>query len=104
MVLVSLKKQLEAPRLAGRQTATESAVDSTSAADGDGRYELERNLLVNLKRTDLERASAVRLNLEVEDSEQRVVHQVGDYRLELTPRAAADEVLLRLLISLNSKD
>jgi signal recognition particle receptor subunit beta len=122
MSLVSLKKQLEAPRLghaarlggsaatrgsqARRRPAAQPQADRESTAEGDasGRYELKRNLLLNLKRTDLERARSVALSLQVEDAQRQVLHQVRDYRLALPPRSTADDVLLRLLIGLNSED
>lgn len=128
MALVSLKKQLEAPRLARQQpaggstgpggssgapvrsapqppaAARRSAIDEPRAGDGNGRYELKRNLLLNLKRPDLERATSVSLNLQVEDSQRQIVHQIRDFRFALAPRPAGDKVLLRLLIALNSDD
>ena len=111
MALVSLKKQLEAPRLGHlprrgsgaekRGPGTRDAGGGVTPGAGNGRYELKRNLLLNLKRPDLERARSVSLSLQVEDSQGQVVHQVRDFRLALTPRSAGDEVLLRLLIALN---
>ena len=47
------------------------------------------------------RASALR---DTEDSERQVMHQVRDFRLALAPRSEGDEVLLRLLIALNSEE
>ncbi len=112
MALVSLKKQLEAPRMgrgvrsgvAPRRAAKAATATTAPAASGNSRYELKRNLLLNLKRSDLERARSVALNLQVEDSQRQVVHQVRDFRLALAPRNEGDEVLLRLLIALNSED
>jgi signal recognition particle receptor subunit beta len=108
MVLVSLKKQLEAPRFGQRSLPrpgvsrpAAAARDAAAPVSGNGRYELKRNLLLKLKQSDLERAQSVALNLQVEDSERQVVHQIHDYRLDLTPRGQGDEVLLRLLIALN---
>jgi len=123
MALVSLRKQLEAPRLghrpnlgaaASRRAAGASGpaasggehrtADRAPTGSGDGRYELQRNLSLSLKRPDLERAQSVALNLQVEDSQRRVVHRLRDYRLDLPPRPAGDEVLLRLLIALDSEE
>ena len=120
MALVSLKKQLEAPRLghgAGRSDAAKrrpvrpraGAAPGRAAAEattgrGNGRYELKRNLLLNLKRPDLDRARSVALDLQVEDAERQVVHQVRDFRMALAPRTEGDEVLLRLLIALNPEE
>ena len=121
MALVSLKKQLEAPRL-GRRRRAEAAAKSppapaarparwpaaeppdSAAAQSNGRYELKRNLLLNLKRPDLERARSVALDLQVEDEQRQVVHQIRDFRLALKPSNAGDDVLLRLLIALNSEE
>ena len=121
MALVSLKQQLEAPRLTSRPVdgarraarraaggaaapASRSAASRPAPARGNGRYELKRNLLLNLKKPDFERARSLALNLQVEDSQRQVVHQVRDFRLALAPREAGDEVLLRLLIALNSEE
>jgi signal recognition particle receptor subunit beta len=111
MALVSLKKQLEAPRISERQTLAGAAGTSRArlaprpaTAGGNGRYELRRNLLLSLRRPDLERARSVSLDLQVEDSDRQVVHRVRDFRLALAPRAAGEDVLLRLQIALNSED
>ena len=117
MALVSLKKQLEAPRLIrrpatarrkpqqpGPRPARRQAEPEAPPADGNGRYELKRNLLLSLKPGDLDRARSVALNLQVEDGQREVVHQLRDFRLALAPRKAGDDVLLRLLIALNSEE
>ena len=121
MALVSLKKQLEAPRIghgagqsrgARRRPGAAQGPPPASPADAaapagrrhNGRYELKRNLLLNLKRLDLDRARSVALDLQVEDDRRQVVHQVRDFRLALAPRAEGDEILLRLLIALNSEE
>ncbi len=111
MALVSLKKQLEAPRIssqiaagAARSAPAERRAASAEPAAGNGRYELKRNLLLNLKRPDLERASSVSLDLQVEDAEHHVVHRVRDFRLALAPQTGTEEILLRLLIALNSEE
>ncbi len=117
MALVSLKKQLEAPRLghafpsrkaaaapAPAQPPLAAAQTEAAAASGNDRYELKRNLLLSLKRQDLDRARAVAVNLQVEDSDRRVMHQVRDFRLALAPRSAGNEVLLRLQIALNAEE
>jgi signal recognition particle receptor subunit beta len=112
MSLLSLKKQLEAPRLGHRPAPADAAPQldaredrgKTAAARGNGRYELKRNLLLNLKRPDLDRVRSVALNLQVEDAERRVMHQIRNYRLDLTPRPGGDKVLLRLLIALSSRE
>ena len=44
------------------------------------------------------------LNLQVEDAQRQVVHQVREFRLALKPSHAGDDVLLRLLIALNSEE
>jgi signal recognition particle receptor subunit beta len=118
MALVSLKKQLEAPRMSRRQVPSRparrpaatpppqarAAAAAPAAGDDNGRHELKRNLLLSLKRPDLERARSVALDLQVEDSQRQVVHQVRNFRLALAPRAAGEEVVLRLLIALNSEE
>ena len=123
MALVSLKKQLEAPRLgpgfAARDAPSDAARRPSAApartprpatdgepaiAGGNGRYELDRNLALQLKRPDLDRARTVAVDLQIEDADRRVMHQVRDFRLPLAPRSAGDEVLLRLLIALNAEE
>jgi signal recognition particle receptor subunit beta len=118
MSLVSLKEQLEAshadhgPDVDGAVTELSGRVGpgsrrqtgrATGTGSDNGRYELRRNLQLNLERPALERAQSVSLNLDVEDEERQVVHRVSDYRLPLDRRAEGDEILLRLLIELNSK-
>jgi signal recognition particle receptor subunit beta len=117
MALVSLKKQLEAPRIghafpsrrppdaaAPAKPPLPAAEAEAAVVSGNGRYELKRDLLLSLKQPDLDRARAVAVNLQIEDSERRVMHRVRDLRLTLAPRSAGDEVLLRLLIALNAEE
>ena len=114
MALVSLKKQLEVPRLRRRakpgdgtdkaEPASERHASEAADSKGNGRQELSCNLRLNLKRADLERARSVALNVQVEDSQREVVHQVRDFRLDLAPPTKGDEILLRLLIALNSEE
>ncbi len=136
MALLSLKKQLEAPRLrqaatAGRlstatatvpprrapadaQTVTAPPADTPSATafeppaagggGGNGRREVHRSLHLRLPRGELERATAVALDLQIEDADQRIVHRVRDYRLALDERGRGEDVVVRLQIALDGEE
>ncbi len=72
------------------------------AAPTNGRRKTTRDLLLQLNRSDMDRARRVSLSLRVEDEADQLVHEVRDWEVELVDSATAQEVLLQLNILLDS--
>ena len=123
LTLLSLKQQLEqqsgyrsgpAARVEPRRAAPKPpavrtaepkvAAEPDEAAAGNGRVTVNRDLLLRLARSEFERTSRVRINLQLQDEAEEVLHEVRDLEWEISRRPSLDEVLLRLNIALNPKD
>jgi mutual gliding-motility protein MglA len=70
----------------------------------NGRGELSRNIEMTLRRSDFQRARRFLVSFQVEDDQHRVMDAVRDLQVEIKDTASLEKLLLRLNISLNSKE
>jgi len=75
----------------------------TKHADKNGHEEIHREILVALKPEDLHRAQRLSLQLVVEDGDQKSVHTLRDYYVDIEQRPTLEEILLRLNIAVRSQ-
>lgn len=69
----------------------------------NGHEEIHRDILVALKPEDLHRAQRLSLQLVVEDGDQKSVHTLRDYHVDIDQRPTLEEILLRLNIAVRSQ-
>jgi len=69
----------------------------------NGHEEIHRDILVSLTPEDLRRAERLNLQLVVEDGEQKSVHTLSDYHVDIDQRPTLEEILLRLNIAVRSQ-
>ncbi|MEA2564795.1 MAG: mutual gliding-motility protein MglA [Acidobacteriota bacterium] len=87
-----------------RQGTKTPAPAAVKAAGTNGRHELSRNVEMNLKRSDLQRAKRVLISFQVEDDQNQVMDSVRDLPVEITDAASLEKLLLHFNIALNAKE
>jgi len=70
----------------------------------NGRGELSRTIEMTLRRADFQRARRFLVSFQVEDDQHRVMDAVRDLQVDIKETASLEKLLLRLNISLNSKE
>ncbi len=100
--------ELEKLRREARQPATASAPARPAAAPqapgANGHGELSRNIEMSLRRADFQRARRILVSFQVEDDQHQVVDAVRDLSVDLKDAAGLEKLLLRINVSLNSKE
>jgi signal recognition particle receptor subunit beta len=100
-VLGELEKLRQGTKAPAPAAAAAAAV---KAAGTNGRHELSRNVEMNLKRSDLQRAKRVLISFQVEDDQNQVMDSVRDLPVEITDAASLEKLLLHFNIALNAKE
>jgi hypothetical protein len=101
-VLSELEKlRKEAAHGPARPVAAKPAVPPAAT---NGRGELSRTIELTLRRADFQRARRFLVSFQVEDDQNRVMDAVRDLQVDIKDAAGLEKLLLRLNISLNSKD
>ena len=113
LTLLSLKRQLEtapgkaAPR-AAIPAATPDAAEPAAAtphprpASGNG-GRASRDVLLSLQEADFRRAERLLVNVQVEDGQREIMHEVRNLQWDLSDSGAVDELGVRLNIAVNGK-
>jgi len=102
-VLSELEKlRKEAAHGPARPVAARPAAPPPAASNGRG--ELSRTIELTLRRADFQRARRFLVSFQVEDDQNRVMDAVRDLQVDIKDAAGLEKLLLRLNISLNSKD
>jgi len=85
-------------------TAAAAAARQAPPAGTNGRGELSRTIELTLRRADFARARRFLVSFQVEDDQNRVMDAVRDLQVDIKDAAGLEKLLLRLNISLNSKE
>jgi mutual gliding-motility protein MglA len=105
---VDVLGELEKLRREARQPAAAPAparpagAPPTAGANGHG--ELSRSVEMSLRRADFQRARRILVSFQVEDDQNQIVDAVRDLSVDLKDAAGLEKLLLRINVSLNSKE
>ncbi len=102
-VLGELEKLRQQTRPAQHQTGPVPIPPQARPAGTNGRHEMSRNVEMNLRRSDLQRARRVLISFQVEDDQQRVMDTVRE-TVDIQDASSLEKLLLRLNVALNTKE